>query len=43
MNCPHCQAWVAKAIGAVAGVTEVDVNLSTGKATVKAGVSPMTL
>lgn len=35
MNCPHCQASVAKAIGAVAGVTEVDVNLSTGKATVE--------
>lgn len=34
MNCPHCQAAVTKSIAAVSGVTEVDVNLSTGKATV---------
>ena len=34
MNCPHCQAAVTKSIAAVPGVTEVEVNLSTGKATV---------
>lgn len=35
MNCPHCQAAVTKAIAGVAGVTNVDVNLSTGVATVE--------
>lgn len=35
MNCPHCQATVAKSIGGVKGVTQVDVNLSAGKATVE--------
>ena len=35
MNCPHCQAAVAKSISGVAGVTQVDVNLSSGKATVE--------
>ena len=35
MNCPHCQASVAKAIGAVAGVENVDVDLSTGRAVVE--------
>lgn len=35
MNCPHCQASVAKAISGVEGVTAVDVNLSTGRATVE--------
>ena len=35
MNCPHCQASVAKAISGVKGVTAVDVNLSTGRATVE--------
>lgn len=35
MNCPHCQATVAKTISAVNGVEQVDVNLSTGKATVE--------
>lgn len=35
MNCPHCQAAVAKAIGSVEGVTNVDVNLSTGIAKVE--------
>lgn len=35
MNCPHCQAAVAKAIGSVEGVTGVDVNLSTGVAKVE--------
>ena len=35
MNCPHCQAAVAKSIGAVSGVEKVDVNLSTGRALVE--------
>ncbi len=35
MNCPHCQATVAKTIGTVDGVTNVDVNLSAGRATVE--------
>lgn len=35
MNCPHCQAAVTKAISSVKGVTQVDVNLSTGKAVVE--------
>lgn len=34
MNCPHCQAAVAKSIARVSGVEEVDVNLSTGIALV---------
>jgi len=34
MNCPHCQQAVTKAICSVSGVSQVDVNLSTGKATV---------
>lgn len=35
MNCSHCQAAVAKSIGAVKGVVRVDVNFSTGKAVVE--------
>lgn len=35
MNCVHCQASVIKAIKSVAGVIDVDVNLSTGKAVVE--------
>lgn len=35
MNCPHCQAAVAKSIAGVPGVCQVDVNLSTGKAVVE--------
>ena len=35
MNCPHCQASVQKAIAAVDGVESVDVNLSSGVATVE--------
>ncbi|MDO4320122.1 MAG: permease [Bacteroidales bacterium] len=40
MNCPHCQASVARAISDVEGVTAVDVNLSTGKATVEGEHAP---
>lgn len=40
MNCPHCQASVTKAISGVEGVTQVDVNLSTGKATVEGEHDP---
>lgn len=35
MNCPHCQATVTKSISGVKGVAQVDVNLSSGKATVE--------
>ena len=35
MNCPHCQATVTKSISAVKGVKQVDVNISTGIATVE--------
>lgn len=35
MNCPHCQASVTKSISGVDGVELVDVNLSTGIATVQ--------
>ena len=35
MNCPHCQAAVTKAISAVDGVTDVNVDLSTGIAEVE--------
>lgn len=35
MSCAHCQATVTKSIAAVKGVTAVDVNLSTGVATVE--------
>lgn len=40
MNCPHCQAAVAKSISGVHGVSQVDVNLSTGKATVEGEHNP---
>lgn len=35
MSCPHCQAAVSKSISAVPGVTGVEVNLTTGRATVE--------
>lgn len=41
MNCPHCQAAVAKSISSVAGVTQVDVNLSAAKATVEGQHNPL--
>ena len=40
MNCPHCQAAVTKSISAVEGVKNVDVNLSTGIATVEGNPDP---
>lgn len=40
MNCPHCQATVKKSIESVAGVTAVDVNLSSGIATVEGSHNP---
>ena len=39
MNCSHCQATVAKSISSVKGVKQVDVNLSTGIATVEGSSS----
>lgn len=41
MNCAHCRASVEKAIAAVANVENVDVNLSSGIATVT-GTAPAT-
>lgn len=35
MSCSHCQAAVTKSISSVKGVKQVDVNLSTGIATVE--------
>ena len=35
MHCSHCQATVVKSISSVKGVKQVDVNLSTGIATVE--------
>lgn len=43
MNCPHCQASVAKSIAAVEGVENVDVNLSAGIATVEGTHNPAIL
>ncbi|MDE5608677.1 MAG: permease [Muribaculaceae bacterium] len=40
MNCAHCQAAVAKSIRNVPGVENVDVNLSTKKATVTGEHNP---
>lgn len=40
MNCPHCQASVAKAISGVAGVESVDVNLKEGSAAVSGTHDP---
>lgn len=40
MNCPHCQAAVTKCISGVSGVEQVDVNLSTGNATVEGEHNP---
>lgn len=41
MNCPHCQASVAKAINNVSGVSNVVVNLSSGRAVVEGEHDPM--
>lgn len=43
MNCPHCQAAVAKAIQGVNGVTTVEVDLKNGKATVDGSHDSATL
>ncbi|MCM1348315.1 MAG: SO_0444 family Cu/Zn efflux transporter [Firmicutes bacterium] len=43
MNCPHCQAAVTKSILTVKGVEQVDVNLSTGIATVEGNHNPAEL
>lgn len=34
MTCDHCRRSVAAEVGAVPGVTDVDVDLATGKVTV---------
>ena len=40
MNCPHCQAAVKKAIAGVEGVDQVEVNLTSGIATVEGNADP---
>jgi copper chaperone CopZ len=41
MTCEHCRAAVREEVGAVAGVTAVEVDLATGAVTVEGeGVSP---
>lgn len=40
MACPHCQATVTKAISAVEGVESVNVDLSSGVATVNGDAAP---
>lgn len=40
MNCAHCQATVTKAIAAVPGVTDVAVDLGSGRATVQGDYDP---
>ena len=40
MRCASCQAHVAKAVKAVPGVLDAEVNLVTGRMTVKAGCGP---
>lgn len=40
MNCPHCQAAVAKSISGVEGVEAVDVDLKTGRTVVQGEHSP---
>lgn len=40
MACPHCQSTVAKALSALEGAESVDVDLSSGIATVRGDVAP---
>ena len=40
MRCASCQAHVAKAVKAVPGVRDAEVNLVTGRMTVKCGNAP---
>ena len=40
MNCPHCQAAVTKSINSVKGVTQAEVSLSSGRATVEGEHNP---
>lgn len=43
MSCGHCQAGVTKALKAVPGVTDADVDLKSGKAVVQGDVDPRLL
>ncbi|MGV9281323.1 heavy-metal-associated domain-containing protein [Streptomyces sp. NPDC003730] len=40
MSCGHCGATLTRAIGALDGVTSVDVELDTGRVTVTATAAP---
>lgn len=43
MQCNHCKASVERTIGAIDGVTSVDVNLADGTVTVSGNVDPATV
>ncbi|WP_151476368.1 heavy-metal-associated domain-containing protein [Streptomyces albicerus] len=40
MTCGHCKATLTKVIGELDGVTEVDVDLETGRVTVVSAAEP---
>jgi len=40
MSCGHCRATLTEAIGALDGVTGVDVDLATGHVTVTSAAEP---
>ncbi|MBR7195188.1 heavy-metal-associated domain-containing protein [Gordonia sp. SCSIO 19800] len=39
MTCGHCAASVREEVGALAGVTDVDVDVASGRVTISSGVS----
>ncbi len=43
MTCGHCQSAVTKALKAVSGVEQVDVNLADGSAQVQGQADPQAL
>lgn len=43
MQCNHCKASVERTVGAIDGVTSVDVNLADGTVTVSGNVDPATV
>ncbi|PYE49932.1 CopZ family metallochaperone [Deinococcus yavapaiensis] len=43
MSCGHCQAGVTKALKSVPGVTDAQVDLTSGKAVVQGDVEPRLL
>ena len=43
MQCNHCKASVERTVGAIDGVTSVDVSLTDGTVTVSGNVDPATV